>query len=155
MRYGAIVVALACIAVALPAQQKRDDGPANEKAQKTYQEALDYLHRRMTGAALDSFKKADKQDDGGHCLDCQRKMIKYGIELHDWKVAETAAEESVEQAQGEKAIAIAHYNFGMVLADEGLDKHKDELFSRAHDEMTKALAAAQNFPTLSLPMERL
>ena len=69
---------------------------------------MDCLHRRMTGAALDAFKKADKQD-GGHCLACQKKMIKYGIELQEWKVAEAAAEEMVEQAQGGKNVAVAHF----------------------------------------------
>jgi thiol-disulfide isomerase/thioredoxin len=32
------------------------------------------------------------------------------------------------------------------LMNEGLDKHKDELFNHAHDEMTKALASFANFP---------
>ena len=36
---------------------------------------------------------------------------------------------------------------GLVLFDQGVEKHKDELFARAHDEMTKALAAAANFPS--------
>jgi len=145
MRHTVLILCLACIAGSLPAQEKSDEGPTNEKAQKTYREGLEYLHRRMTDAALDSFKKADKQD-GGHCLACQKKMIKYGIELREWKVAETAATEMVEQAQGQNDVAITHYQFGMVLMDEGLDKHKDELFNRAHDEMNKALASAAKFP---------
>jgi peroxiredoxin len=145
MRHGAVLLVLMCIVTPSVAQQKTDEGPANEKAQKTYKEALDYVHRRMTDAALDAFKKADKQD-GGHCLACQKKMIKYGIELGEWKTAETAAEEVVEQVQGDKNVALAHYQFGLVLIDEGIQKHKDELFTRAHDEMAKALAAAANFP---------
>jgi peroxiredoxin len=149
MKYRAVVLVLACIVAPLLAQQNVDEGPTNEKAQKTYKEGLEYLHQRMKGAALDSFKKADKQD-GGHCRGCQRKMIKYGVELREWKIAQTAAEEVVEQAQGEKNTAIAHYDLGMVLINEGLDKHKDELFARGHDEMTKALAAAPKFPNALL-----
>jgi peroxiredoxin len=145
MRYARLVLVLACIVAPLPAQESTEEGPANEKAQKTYKEALDYVHRRMTDAALDGFKKADKQDDG-HCLACQKKMIKYGVELREWKTAETAAEEMVEQAKGEKNVALAHYQFGVVLFNEGIDKHKDELFARAHDEMTKALEVAAKFP---------
>jgi len=145
MRNAAIMLVLACITSLVMAQEKTDDGPTNEKAQKTYKEGLDYLQRRMTDAALENFKKADKQD-GGHCLACQKKMIKYGLELREWKPAETAAEEMVEQAQGEKNVAIAHYQFGIVLFNEGMDKHKDEMFGRAHDEMTKALAVAAKFP---------
>jgi len=145
MRCAGIVLVLACMVAPLFAQEKSDEGPANEKAQKTYREALDLEHRRMTDFALDTFKKADKQD-GGHCLACQKKMIKYGEELRDWKTAETAAEEMVAEAEGEKRTALAHYQFGLVLFQEGLEKHKDEPFARAHDELTKALAAVAQFP---------
>jgi len=120
-------------------------GPTNEKAQKTYQQALGYLQHRMTAAALDAFKKADKQD-GGHCMACQTKMMQYGIELEDWKTAENAGEETVAEAQGAKGQALAHYQMGIVLMNEALERHKEDLFARAHDEMTKALAAYANFP---------
>jgi peroxiredoxin len=144
MRRAGIILVLACAATLSPAQEKVE-GPTNEKAQKTYKEGLEYLHQRMTEAALESFKKADKQD-GGHCAACQQKMIKYGVELRDWKTAESAAGENVAAAQGDRDLALAHYEFGIVLMDEGLDKHKDELFTRAHEEMTKALAAYPKFP---------
>src|SRR5271163_4471800 len=87
--------------------------PANEKAQKTYKEGLDYLHQRMGGAALDDFKKADKQSDG-RCVPCQKKMIKYGVEFGEWKTAETACEELVAEAHGAEDTAVAHYQFGLV-----------------------------------------
>jgi len=138
-----LILLVACVTPVLG--QERADGPTNEKAQKTYKEALEYLRKHKTEAALESFKKADKQD-GGHCLSCQQKMIKYGIELGDWKTAETAALEIVAQAQGEKNVALAHYQLGLVLMREGSYKHKDELFARAHEEMAKALAAVGNFP---------
>jgi thiol-disulfide isomerase/thioredoxin len=144
MRYVGVALMLAFALSALPAQEETA-GPTNQKAQKSYKEAMGYLQRRMTGAALESFKKADKQD-GGRCKPCQNQIIKYGIELGDWKAAETAAAEMVEEAQGERDMAIAHYQFGIVLMDEGLNKRKDELFTRAHDEMTKALGAFGNFP---------
>ena len=145
MRRARIALLLACTLTPLLAQEKPEDGPANEKAQRTYLEALDHVHKRMIDAALDSFRKADKQD-GGHCQGCQRKIIKYGMELRDWKAAETAAGELVEEAQGPKEVALAHYQFGIVLINEGMDKHKDEIFSRAHEQMTQALAAVANFP---------
>jgi thiol-disulfide isomerase/thioredoxin len=125
--------------------QESESGPSNEKARTTYKEGLNHLHDRMPGAALESFKKADKQDDG-HCLPCQKKIIKYGVELQDWKAAETAAGEMVKEAEGPKPTALAHYQYGMVLLDEGMRKHKPETFERAHDEFTKALAAVPNVP---------
>jgi thiol-disulfide isomerase/thioredoxin len=125
--------------------QDQKEGPTSEKAQKTYKEALEDVHQHKIDFALDGFKKADKQDEG-HCFACQRKMIEYGLQLHEWKTAQTAADEMVAEAQGDKNLAVAHFEVGLVLFNEGLDKHKDELFSRAHDEFTKALAAFANFP---------
>jgi peroxiredoxin len=145
MRHLRIILMLACAAGVLVAQEKADEGPTNEKAQKTYKEALEYMHDRRLDAALDAFRKADKQD-GGHCLGCQRKMLKYGIELRDWKTAEAAAEEMVSEVQTPRELALAHYQFGIVLLNEGIDKHKEESFNRCHEEMTKALGAAANFP---------
>jgi thiol-disulfide isomerase/thioredoxin len=145
MRTFRILILIVAIVAPLLAQQNANDGPANDKAQKTYKEGQDYLHRRMKDAALEAFKKADKQD-GGRCRSCEKKMIEYGVEMRDWKVAETGAEELVAQAQSNRDIALAHYQFGIVLAREGQERHKDELLSRAHDEFTKALSAASKFP---------
>jgi thiol-disulfide isomerase/thioredoxin len=145
MRRTLALLTLACAVTSLFAQDKPDNGPTNEKARKTYNEALDYLHRRMIPAAFDSFKKADKQDDG-HCLDCQKKILHYAPQLREGKAGESAAEEMTSQAKDQKEIAVAHYDFGMLLLDEGMDRHKDDLFSRAHDEFTKAVAAVPNFP---------
>jgi thiol-disulfide isomerase/thioredoxin len=125
--------------------QEQAEGPASEKAQKTYKEALEEVRKHRIDFALDSFRKADKQDEG-RCLACQKKMIRYGLELQEWKTAQTAAEEMVAEAQGEKNVALAHFEVGVVLLKEGQYKHKEELFTRAHDEFTKALAAFANFP---------
>lgn len=144
MRYAAIGLMLAVMVTQLPSQQTAE-GPTSEKAQKAYKEAVDDLKKNMIESALDNFKKADKQD-GGHCPACQKQMIKYAVELRDWKAAETAAEEMVADAQGAKDVALAHYQAGVVLFREGLEKHKDDLFSRAHEHFTQALAAAPNFP---------
>jgi thiol-disulfide isomerase/thioredoxin len=41
---------------------------------------------------------------------------------------------------------MAHYLMASILTNEGMDRHKDELFTRAHEEMLKALASSANFP---------
>ena len=146
MRYAAVVLVLACLGVPVFSQEKAQDGPTNDKAQKTYKEGLEFLHQRRTELALGEFRKADKQD-GGHCVACQQKIIKYEIELRDWKPAEAAAAEMAGQAQGAKNVALAHYQFGALLTHEAMDKHNDELFTRAHEEMIKALAAGIKFPS--------
>lgn len=144
MRFALLILLLGSTVAPLVAQEKAE-GPTDEKARKTYAEAMEYLRQHKMEAALDGFKKADKQD-GGQCHACQLKLIKYGSALHEWKTAEAAAEELVAQAQGND-IALAHYEFGVLLMNEAVDKHKDELYSRAHEEMTKALAAHANFPS--------
>jgi len=121
------------------------DGPTSEKAQKTYKNAMESLHSRELVMALEGFKKADKQDDG-HCAACQGKMIKYGVELQDWKAAELATQELVAEAQSKQDLAVAHHQAAVVFMDEALERRKDEYFTRAHDELTQALAAYSNFP---------
>jgi thiol-disulfide isomerase/thioredoxin len=137
---------LALLFVITPAiAQQRSDRPSDDKAQKTYQHALDALHDRRPGIALDEFKKADKQD-GGRCFACQKQMIKYGVELGEWKTAEQAAEEMVAEAQSEQDKALGHYQCALVFMQEGLQRHKDEYFTRAHQEVSTVLAAFPKTP---------
>lgn len=145
MRRKPLALILVCLCFPSFAQDKPSEGPTNEKAQKTYKQAEDYLHQRMTGAAFEAFKKADKQD-GGHCIACQKKIMKYGMEFGEWKAAESAAEELVGEAQGPTNLALAHYDYGTLLISEGRNRNKEEFFNHAHDEFTKALAAVPKFP---------
>ena len=142
-----IVVALLAATFRLtPAlAEENTNGPTAEKARRHYEKTLQLLHGYKTKWALDEVKKADKED-GGHCLAGQNQMIKYGGEFGDRKAAEQAADEMSAQAQGPRDTALAHYQFAVVLMDEGLQKQKKELFARSHDEITKALAAAANSP---------
>src|SRR5229473_1067184 len=144
MRFLRITLALVFVLPPVVAQEKTD-GPTDEKARKTYENALKSLHEHKMEWALDDFKKADKQD-GGHCLPCQKQMIKLGKELGEWKTAEVGAEEIVAQAQGPRDTALAHYQLALVLLNEGMQRHKDDIFVRSHEEIGKALAAASNFP---------
>jgi thiol-disulfide isomerase/thioredoxin len=146
MRHVWIVLLLVCTLTPwLTGQGNKAEGPTKEKAQRTYRQALDYVHKRMYESALESFKKADKQDDG-ECHECQKQIIKYAMEFRDWKGAEAAGEEIVAQAKQPRDVAVAHYQLGIVFFRAGMDKHKDELFARSHEEMSKALAAVGNFP---------
>jgi len=144
MRYSRLLV-LFFLSAAPSLAQVTPEGPASEKAQKSYKQALEEVRKHRRDFALDEFKKADKQDEG-RCLACQKKMIQYGLELHEWKTALAAAEEMVAEAQGDESVALAHFEVGIVLLNEGRDKHKDELWARAHDEFTRSLAAFRDFP---------
>ena len=137
MRYFFVFLSLSLAFAPLTAQDNAA-GPSNEKAQKTYQHAIEWMQKHRPDEALDDFKKADKQD-GGHCVPCQLNVVKCALELRDWKAAETAASAILAEGQTPKDVAVAHYRLGVVLFREGLDKHKDELFARSHEEFGKAV----------------
>ncbi len=119
-------------------------GLTSKKAQKAYQQGLEQLQNRDTAMALWYFREADKED-GGKCLPCKGQMIRVGLDTHYWKAVEDGASELVLQVQDPKQQAIAHHYLGLGFMNEGLDKHKDELLARAHDEFTKAIALYPHF----------
>jgi thiol-disulfide isomerase/thioredoxin len=149
MRIALITLALACFLSPVGAQtndvKQTDVKPTDEKALKTYNTAVELMSQRMDAGALGEFKKADKQD-GGHCYACQKQMIRLGSELDDWKTVELAAQEMTADAKGDRAIAIAHYEYGVILVREAMQKHKEEFYTRAHDEFLKAIASYAGFP---------
>jgi thiol-disulfide isomerase/thioredoxin len=145
MRFARIALILICVLLPPALAQDVSEGPTNEKAQKTYKDALGAVREYGRRVALEDFAKADKQD-GGHCLACQKQMVKYGSELSNWKIAELAAAEMTAEARGDTEMAIAHYQLGVILMNEALENHKDEIFTRAHQELAKALAINSNFP---------
>lgn len=144
MRSFVVSIVVGFVLAPAPAQEIKD-GPTNERAQKTYSYGLKQLAEHRSDEALERFKRADKQD-GGHCVSCQKQMVKYGVQYRDWKAAELAAEEMVGEAKSDRERALTHYQFAEVLMEEGLQKHKEEFFTRAHDEISKALDAYGNFP---------
>lgn len=148
MRYRRVFPLLIFLLTPVLAQET-SDGPMSEKAQKAYKEGLELERKHDARWALDSFKKADKQDEG-RCVACQKKIIKYATQLQDWKAAQTAAAEMVAEAKGDKSVALAHYQAGAVAMDEAAARRKDELYSRAHEEFTRALTAFGNFPVALL-----
>ncbi|MGH9736954.1 MAG: redoxin domain-containing protein [Candidatus Acidiferrales bacterium] len=121
------------------------EGPTDAKAQKTFNEGMDLARRQVFALAVGKFKKADQQD-GGHCLSCQKDMRECALQSDDWKNAELASQELLAEAQGDKAIAVGHYEVGFVLVREAMEKHKREMFTHADEEFTAALKLAPNFP---------
>lgn len=122
-------------------------GPSDPKAQKTYASALDRLNHKDRSAALEMFKKADKQD-GGHCAACQGQIVNLALEARDYKAADSAALEMIAEAPAKdaKAAALAHELRGDVLLREAMEKKKDEIYLDADKEYKAALNAYPNFP---------
>jgi thiol-disulfide isomerase/thioredoxin len=121
------------------------DMPTDPKAQKTYAEAMDWLKAGGRSSAIESFKKADKQD-GNHCIACQKQMIRLGMESGDFKAADQAAQEMIAEAKDPQAVALAHDKRATVLMREAGTKNKDEIYAEADKEYKAAVAAYANFP---------
>src|ERR1035438_3008669 len=99
----------------------------------------------MPVAAIDSFKKADKQD-GGHCEVCARKIIEYGLKTGDFKAADAAAQQLIADAKTPQQTAVAHLDRGTVQYREALQKNKADSYAEADREFQATLAAYPNVP---------
>jgi thiol-disulfide isomerase/thioredoxin len=102
-----MTLGMLCALAVTGAKAQSDKGPTDPKAQKTYAEALGWVKEHKSGAALDSFRKADKQD-GGHCQACQSQIINLGLSTGDFKAADEAAQELIGEAKDPKSLALAH-----------------------------------------------
>lgn len=152
MRRFALAALILCgaagiaLSAALPAvAQQEPDGGMNPKAAKTYTAAMEFARKGLDQQAFGAFEKADKQDDG-ECGPCQVEIIHYGIEFHDWNAAQRAAQEEMAAAHDKRDVALASFDLGHVLFEEGLLKHKREIFIQSHEQLTKALTAYPDFP---------
>ena len=121
-------------------QQTPAGGPSDAKAQKTFAEALQDLRVHHYLEALDRFKKANKQD-GGACTECLKRIATLGMQLEDYKAAESASRELLAQAKNPQDIAEAHYQLGALFLQEGRAKRKNELFSQSDQEFKAVLSA--------------
>jgi hypothetical protein len=115
--YLCLVIVLIASGLRAQSGSSSGDGPTDPKAQKTYAEAMEWLKGHDRQAALGAFRKADKQD-GGHCVACQRQMIKIGEETGDFKAADDASQELIAEAKDPKGAAVAHEERATVLIRE-------------------------------------
>lgn len=143
-RWAWIVALLVCPVWPVIAQED-PEGPKDEKAKKTFAQGIELARHHKLSEALDTFKKANKQD-GGHCVACEKMIVRYGVDNRDWKAAENAAADLVTEAQGQKALALARYELGIIFLRQAFSKNKEEFFSKAHEQLNNALAVYPNFP---------
>lgn len=137
MRAVLVLLVLAAMGVGVNAEDHQ--GPTNPKAQKTFSEAKDWLRQHKYGAAVGSFRKADEQD-GGHCEDCAWQIIKYGLEVGDYKDADAAAQQLIADAKDPLHIANARMERATVEVREGLAKNDRKSLSMADQEYQAVIA---------------
>ena len=121
------------------AETQKTSGPTDPKAQKSFQEGLALAARHRDTFALDSFRKADKQD-GNHCAACAEKIVTLATDEGDFKLANAAAEELIALAATPKDQVAAHVSRAEVLIAEAKAKKKPELFADGQKELDAALA---------------
>ena len=143
MRAVLVVLLLGVAVLGVKAQDHQ--GPTNPKAQKTFNDAKDWLRQRQYGSAVESFKKADKQD-GGHCEDCAWQIVTYGIKIGDFKDADAAAQQLIADAKDPLHAAEAHMQRASVQMREGIAKNDGKSLSLADQEFQAVIAAYPKTP---------
>jgi thiol-disulfide isomerase/thioredoxin len=117
--------------------------PTDEKARKTFANAIQYQKQHEQYAAIGEFRKANKQD-GGHCGECLKRAFKLAMEINDFKNAEDTARDMLAQASTADEKAAAHFQLALALQRQGIYGKKDKCFSESCDEFQAALDAAPN-----------
>jgi len=112
--------------------------PTDPKARKTYDAAIEWQKQGNKQAAVDDFRKANKQD-GGHCFECMRRAYTLATMSGAYKDAEDIAREWLAQAQTDEGRAGIHYRLAMALQQEGISNRKDKCFDQSCDEFKTAL----------------
>ncbi|HUB19187.1 MAG TPA: TlpA disulfide reductase family protein [Acidobacteriaceae bacterium] len=143
---GPVAALTICLLAAMAMKAQEAQGPTAPKAQKSYQEGLEWARHRMYPAAIDAMKKANKQD-GGQCDACATKIIEYGIESDDFKAADAAAQQLIADAKSPKEAAVAHLERGTVQYREAMDRKKNDCYAEADREFQATLAAYPNVPS--------
>ncbi len=144
MHRNLVVLALCLLGFAVVHAQERP-APTDPNAQKSYREGEEWARQHEYGAAVGSFKKADKQD-GGHCEECAERIIEYGLKSGDYKAADAAARQLIADAKDTRKAAMAHLERATVQYREAIDKNKTDCFAEADREFQATLAAYSNVP---------
>jgi thiol-disulfide isomerase/thioredoxin len=137
---------LGCLAAKGTLAQTKPGEPNDPKARKTFADAANWERRGDLGAAMDEYRKANKQD-GGHCAACLDRAYKLALDIGDFKSAENVARDWIAAAQTDTDRAVDHFRLAVALQREGTADKKEKCFSDSCDEFKTALALAPNFPS--------
>ncbi len=145
-----------CLACAASLQaaafaQANSGEPTNPKATKTFAEAVEWEHRGSLEAALDSYRKANKQD-GGHCSTCLDRAYKLALEIGDYKAAEAVVTDQMLIAGADADRADLHFRLALALQRQGVKEKKDTYFTDSLDEFKTALALDPHYARVHYSM---
>ncbi|MGA2851304.1 MAG: redoxin family protein [Terracidiphilus sp.] len=120
------------------AETTRPTEPTDPKARKTFASARDWEKHGDDGAALDDFRKANKQD-GGQCWECLRRAYGLAMKLDAFKDAIDIAREWMPLAQTDPEKATVHFRLAMALQEQGLKDRKIQSIQESAGEFKAAL----------------
>jgi thiol-disulfide isomerase/thioredoxin len=112
--------------------------PTDLKARKTYASALDWERHGHDDAAMDDFRKANKQD-GGHCWACLSRAYFLAIKLDAYRDAVEIAREWLAAAQTDRQKAEVDFRLAMALQEQGVKEKKDKYIAESADDFKTAL----------------
>ncbi|WP_348264895.1 redoxin domain-containing protein [Telmatobacter sp. DSM 110680] len=124
--------------------------PTDPKAMKTYKDAIDWLKIGKRGEAIDSLRKAARQD--GHCTECLRQAYSLATSTGQYKEAEEIAREWLTIAATDVDRAAAHYRIAIALQQQGINDKKDKCFDESCGEFKSALQLEPKFTAIHYAM---
>jgi len=96
--------------------------PTDPKAMKTYKDAMDWLKVGARSEAINSLRKAARQDS--HCTECLRQAYSIANSMGKYKEAEEIAREWLPIAATDVDRASAHYRIALALQQQGISDKK-------------------------------
>jgi thiol-disulfide isomerase/thioredoxin len=135
---------LACASVHAAPDQPRPGEPTDPKARKTFLGAIDWEKHGDLTAAIDDYRKANKQD-GGHCSECLSRAYNLALKTGAYKDAVNVAQDWLSVAQTDADRAVGHFRLGFALQHEGTNEKKEQLFTQSCDEFKAALSLDPSF----------
>jgi len=112
--------------------------PTDPKARKTFDLAREWEKHKDFNEALDSFRKANKQD-GGHCWECLRRAYNLAVKLDAYKDAVAIARDMLPMADNDQEKGNVHYRLAMSLQEQGIKEKKEQFLEESSGEFKTAL----------------
>ncbi|HVN92767.1 MAG TPA: redoxin domain-containing protein [Terracidiphilus sp.] len=127
------------VAARAATDQPKPGEPTDSKARKTFQSAQDWEHHGNLSAAVDDYRKANKQD-GGHCIECLSRAYNLAMKIGAYKDAVNVERDELSVVQTDQDRAEVHFQLGVALEREGSADKKEEEFSASCEEFRAALS---------------
>jgi thiol-disulfide isomerase/thioredoxin len=133
-----LLLALGAVLHASDAVSPKPGEPTDPKARKTFASAIDWQKHGEKNAAIDDFRKANKQD-GGHCSECLRRAYSLAMDIGAFKDAGSIVRDWLPIAGNDRDRAALHYRLAAALQFQGINDKKEKYFAESGDEFKTAL----------------